>query len=412
MDKPFSIRKSFNRCAKIFTLNYSLENLTKTVVLRYPNGYNINMAEFWGRKHFSKLFYAACACVCAALITVSTVLLVNLKRDTAVRAAVVTDMDPLFRQGGVNANLADQLASIALLAVKTPCRIATSVDGSNGLQIRTANGGAPCIIQIFQSLGTSEASLTSGANPNRFSNMKWALTYITHGNGQSIFTFFAVNRYRTHRWNGTVGTPRNLAIMDYNVAAPTATTKTNTAYPAFGVVSSGGAEIRNVIMNDFCAFLDNNYSYVAPFIARPRQVPWQVQQQPFCEWDEQAINPLMGERLDDLIWLPSSFETGRGSNGQYGSDLFDWLNAYKGYSLTEQNYYVWLRTPINAVQSSNCFILNRAFGTVNGRETLANEVEAPMLAIHIVLPTYSKTNITAGFSPNAVTGAGAGVTVN
>ena len=301
-----------------------------------------------------------------------------------VRAAVVTDGAVLFaRNGSFNAILAQQLKALADGSARTN-------DKSTSAQIKVANGALLPRIRMFESLGSSEG-FYQDPNPKRFSNLLWDLTYISHTQTGTILTFWANGAYRTQRFNGLDST-YNANNLDWNVAAPTATVTTNTAYPNLNVASNAGCELRNVIMNDFCSFLTTYFPTVVDYIVRPVRLGWQ---------NNDAMN---GARADDLIWVPSYKElaTTFGMND----------NDRVGVQFSTANCFTRTAYP-SAFNGAGCvFACTTSSGGVGGMCQVATAFDVRP-ALHIDISALNVVSyLSAGFASGAVTGAGAGVTVN
>jgi hypothetical protein len=358
--------------------------------------------------------YIVMAFIGSFCIAASVILGVTLHPRKPVSAAVVTETEPLFyTNGNINQTLVQQLAALVNATPRTNINVGAAVNTptSNAGAIRTANGGAVPNVKLFQSLGVDES--TSGANPNRFSNLGWRLMFITDvAGGRTVLTFWAKDGYRSSCFNGVEYTATNrLQKIDYNIAAPTAITKTNAAYLKFDVMSSGGCEARNVIMDNFCSFLSANYSSVAPCIVTPRTVGWQTTQ-PIMGVEDSTVDSLTGARLDDLIWLPSSYELGDGGNNFWETDNSE-LGFVGKYGSGKGGPWSWLRSSSYNVNYSHVRCVSVLGAFVDAAVTNNGVIELrPALHLSLSQLNRKESSIVAGFAPGSTTGNGASITQN
>jgi hypothetical protein len=354
----------------------------------------------------------------AALVIAVTAIIGGVLRPKKLSAAIVTETNPMFyTDGTINQTLVQQLAALCAATPRTNINVGAAVNTptSDAGAIRTANGGAVPNVKLFQSLGTDEATGT-GSNPNRFSNLGWHLMYVTNVNGQYILTFWADKEYRTSRFNGTdYSMTDRLVKIDYNQPSPNLDTAAgapganNAAFPALNVASNPGSQARNQIMNDFCTFLSTNFSSVAPYIATPREVGWQTAQ-PQTASEQSGVDSLTGARLDDLIWLPSCYEIGDGTNSSVSptDNLWNATNTERAYTYKYYTLIAFRSSSSYTTYSSACIVsYSGAFGNSNVNNNLGFRP-----ALHIMLPAIPKeSSIAAGFAPGSTTGSGAGVTL-
>jgi len=180
--------------------------------------------------------------------------------------------------------------------------------------IREANAGVMPVIRMFEqrqdSVLTGGSTQTLAQAADNFTMQQWMLVYITFPvSGQPVFTFMMTNPYRNQRFNPSPATPivydRNLYCnIGDGVGDPATFNDTD------------GSEVRNQINYDFEHVL-SQFPSVSPnvFIA-PAELPgtWQSRE-PDIASPNRDSHKLDGPRLNDRIWLPSSFELGDGNVG-------------------------------------------------------------------------------------------------
>jgi len=186
--------------------------------------------------------------------------------------------------------------------------------GADAVAIRAANGGDMPIIRMFEqnegSVITGGSSQTLDQAADNFTMQQWMLMYITFPvNGHPIFTFMMTNSYRLQRFNHDPAPRpipgRNIYSQQGDMLGDPSTFN-----------GTDGSEVRNRINYDFEHVLSQFSSIDSNVFVTPGELPgtWQSRE-PDVTSPNREFHSLCGARLDDRIWLPSSFELGDGNTG-------------------------------------------------------------------------------------------------
>jgi len=183
--------------------------------------------------------------------------------------------------------------------------------GADAAAIRVANGGDLPMICMFEqrqdSVITGGSSQTLDEAADNFTMQQWLLVYITFPvSGHPIFTFMMTNPYRNQRFNPAgIDHFHNLYDQIGGGVGNPAT-----------FMGTEGSEVRNQINYDFGHVLSQFPSINPNIFTAPAGLPgtWQSRE-PIVTSPNREFHKLDGPRLDDRIWLPSSFELGDGNTG-------------------------------------------------------------------------------------------------
>jgi hypothetical protein len=335
------------------------------------------------------------AVIGAFVLAASVVLGVTLWPRGPVSAAVVTETGPLFyTNGNINQTLVQQLS--ALCAAAKPAGTKTTSGETyrfaTARNIASANGttDAPDM-RLFEAV-----SIPSNPEASGLSQAKWRLVAITYPYSADLFpilTFYSNSPCIQTKFSGTrsIGNPKN-----YNEAA--------SSDDANNYRGTAGSYLRNTITNIFENNLLTRFpSTVKDLLVRPGAIPGKWQSSPNQpDITNGRSQTLYGERLNDLIWIPSVTEVV--STSFFNLNVTESI-AYNG--ATKAN--VWTRSSVAGGDNDRCsyiYIDGSIQPLGGGAESLGVRP-----AIHITLPSPS-ANIAAGFEPNSVTEAGAGIMVN
>jgi|GEM_PF-3830113 len=258
-----------------------------------------------------------------------------------------------FRDGTHNQNLAYELTQLAERA--RPWARNQNVGGESHLGaradgIRAANHNTLPVIRMFEQ--TANASLQNVTQS--FTMQQWRLVYITFSDDQTaepVFTFMMTNPYRNIAFN-SIGFYGTTMHTDYN-----------------------NATIRDTINQDFETVL-YDFPNARSSIVMPRDLPgtWQSR-------NHGGRRHAMDNRLDDLIWLPSSFEIGEDGNLWH----IDPVNrAVLAGQTNGFNYGSWLRSA-DMGNNNNARMLRSNGTPCDGGRVWNNRSVRP--AIHISLGT-------------------------
>ena len=336
------------------------------------------------------------------------------------RAATINGTPVLFKIGGVDAAVLAQLANLAEVALG-----AGSTADIAAIKVANAASTVPSV-QLFQTVG-------SGDN-RKISDMTYRLVYVTRAGGDIILTFYASQTYKAAKFCGSGVTTYNQDVIQ--------TAKCN-AFTINGRAEGNttGVDIRNTLLNDFYNFLTTSFTaggvtgkfeYVEGYIRRPAQIPWQTTGQANGIYTSTSrnindvANLLTGDRLNDMMWLPSGPEAGFG-----GTSPNIWGMTSTEIPFTDASgtaTFAWLRSIASSNSTATADAYARRWN--GGSSSISNVTDRNIWdmgsfyvtslglvggirpAIHIAVRAYATSNIVAGFSPNSATGAGAGVTVN
>ena len=245
---------------------------------------------------------------------------------TAVNASTITidtGQTLFMRDGTHSATLRTQLLDFAnsIPAVGEPYG-RQNVDvggvshiGADTIAIREANGGDMPIIRMFEQRGgsviTGGSAQTLDQAADNFTMQQWMLMYITFPTtGHPIFTFMMTNPYRNQRFNPNPDPNsnipgRNIYSQQGDVIGDPSTFN-----------GTDGSDVRNQINYDFQHVLYQFDEINTSVFVTPGQLPgtWQSRE-PDVGSSNREGHSLYGARLDDKIWLPSSFELGDGNTG-------------------------------------------------------------------------------------------------
>jgi len=265
----------------------------------------------------------------------------------------------LFETNGTkNTGLSGYLMQLANSAEKTTKTTAGTTEhlSSDAAQIRAVNCGSLPTLKLFESVGTFRAQGVSGDSwAQNISYLPWRLSYITWDNGNPIFTFWASQAYRNAGRSSPNGPTTSTMPSDFN--------------------------------NMLETYFD---STVTSYIVSPNQMSensrWQTNQSD--TFAGITGNSMSGDRLDDLIWVPSPAEiystTGlwnlTSAERSYNANGF---SCSSGLFSTSESTQAWIRGNSGQTVQPN--------GTLSGGMTMLNASFNARPAIHISLTSLEET---------------------
>ncbi|MCL2593352.1 MAG: hypothetical protein FWD82_08325, partial [Defluviitaleaceae bacterium] len=295
---------------------------------------------------------------------------------------VITQTNPLFMRNGTrNSELINQLVYLSQNAERSLPNLQSGHLGVSGIEvsdarhIREFNGGELPDIFLFEphgtfsSIGTPPGGMVNDQTRDNFTHSRWRLVYITHPDDGSdpVFTFKMADAFRNNRMH-SVSTDGWINNIGYE-----------------------NSDLRLNLIEEFDNVLDLFYNATelrSNFVA-PRDLPggWQNAQPNIGNTVNQSI---VGDALDDLIWLPSAYEVA-GSSGQDLWRLSREERSHEGFSS-----WAWLRSghgtsPYNRVR------LIEALGTAMRNDSeFPTTSQAVVPAIHLSFSNY--VFVDAGFT--------------